>query len=443
MRIESKRLELGTFAVTDVKFGDATRWDDGVLQINKEAIIREVFKEDPRIETIDLELAKPGESVRIWPVRDVVEPRIKVDGPGVVYPGIVGRDVQPVGEGRTHRLSNVGVVEVTNVHWHGAGGDLIDQFIDMSGPLSEQIPESKLFNVCVVVEPDTHLDIHEQNYAVHNAVLIVSEALARAVADLEPPEMKVYETPLLDENLPSVVYVQCVHSPQAMSNTPKTFCVSVYGFSQLTPPWPLHANEVMDGAISGPYRTMFATSWTVANNPIVEELYDRHGKDIDFRGVIAFKTEWTTQREKELMSAQAAKMAKMLGAEGAIVTWDAGGNEFMEVIYTVRSLEHEGIKTVFLTSEDNPAGGAPTMLEPLPEADAIVSTGYFHSMLIPELEDKLPGVERVIGNPVKEYGRSEVGSIAHTPNDNAADPSYAPSRFDDHYGFTKLSVFAY
>ena len=443
MRHPNMRLEIGTFPVFDVRFGDETRWSDGILTIDKDALIREVLSSDPRIRTLELDIAKPGESVRIWPVRDVVEPRIKVEGPGVVYPGIVGRDVTTVGQGRTYRLSGVGVVEVSNVPWHLAGGDIIDQFLDMSGPLAELIPESKLLNVCVVVEPDTTLDIHEQNYAVHNATLHVSDALARTVADLEPPQLDVYETPPVDKDLPTVVYVQCIHSPQAMSHSPKTFCVSVYGFSQLTPPWILHPNEVLDGAISGPYRTMFATSWTVINNPIVLELYRRHGTELDFRAVIAFKTEWTAQREKELMAQQAAKMAKLLGAEGAIVTWDAGGNEFLEVIYTVRALEREGIKTVFLTSEDNPEGGAPTLLEPVPEADAIVSTGYFHSILIPELREKLPGVERVIGNPIKEYGRSEVGSIERTPGALTKDPTFAPSRFDDHYGFTRLSVFAY
>ncbi len=332
MRLGSKRLEMGTFPVRDIAFGPETRWSDGTLTIAKDAIIGEVHAKDPRIETINLELAMPGESVRIWPVRDVVEPRVKVTGPGVVYPGIVGRDVTTVGEGRTHRLDGVGVVEVSNVPWHAGGGDINDQFLDMSGPLAELIPESKLLNVCVVVEPDTHLDVDEQNYAVHNATLLVADCLARAVADLEPPELQVFETPPPDRPLPSVVYVQCIHSPQAMAHSAKAFCVGVYGLSQLTPPWILHPNEVIDGAISGPYRTMFATSWTVANNPIVKDLYARHNVDLDFRAVIAFKTEWTTQREKELMSAQAAKMATMLGAEGAIVTWDAGGNEFMEVI---------------------------------------------------------------------------------------------------------------
>ena len=53
----------------------------------------------------------------------------------------------------------------------------------------------------------------------------------------------------------------------------------------------------------------------------------------------------------------------MLGAQGAMVTWDAGGNEFIEVIRTVQACERAGIKTVFLTSEDDPTGSAPTMLE--------------------------------------------------------------------------------
>ena len=34
-----------------------------------------------------------------------------------------------------------------------------------------------------------------------------------------------------------------------------------YGMTRLTPPWLLHPNEILDGALSGPYRTMFATSW--------------------------------------------------------------------------------------------------------------------------------------------------------------------------------------
>ena len=94
-----------------------------------------------------------------------------------------------------------------------------------------------------------------------------------------------------------------------------------------------------------------------------------------------------------------------------------------------------GIKTVFLTSEDDPTGNAPTMLEPLPEADAIVSTSFFRADLLGI--DPLPPVERVIGNPEKISGQLRDHYVP------TAGPLPTPWRYDDHYGFNKLSSIAY
>jgi Glycine/sarcosine/betaine reductase component B subunits len=424
------RLDMGTFPVHDVVFGSRTRWQQGILEIDRDAI-RDLIRRDPRIATADIELARPGESVRIWPVRDVIEPRIKVDGPGVVYPGICGRPITTVGQGRTHRLSGMGVTEVSGVNWHEAGGDYVEIFLDMSGPWAELIPMSSLLNVCVVVEPDPALGNEAQNLAVHNAALAVSDRLAAAVQDLEAPEREVFELRAVDPALPKVVYIQGIHSPQAMSGSLHTFCTTTYGLTQLTPPWLFHPNEILDGAITGPYRTAFAMSWTVANNPVLLDIYRRHGVDCNFLGVIALRTEWTTQHEKQLMANQTAKLAHMLGAQGAIVTWDAGGNEFIEVIRTIQACERLGIKTVFLTSEDDATGGAPTMLEPLREADAIVSTSFFktRTLAVPEL----PAVERVIGHQTKM-----IGPLRDQPVPTAG-PLPPPPRYDDHYGFNRLS----
>ena len=433
------RLELGTFPVRDARFGARTRWSDGVLEIDREAALAAV-REDGLVASARLELARPGESVRIWPVRDVVEPRVKVEGPGVTYPGWFGRSIETVGRGRTHRLSGLGVLEVSSVNWHDAGGDFVDQYIDMSGPWAELIPESKLVNVCLVVEPDPAIDIHSQNEVVHRATLAVADHLAGAVRDLTPPESQTFELPPAP-GLPGVVYIQCVHSPQAMSHSEHTFCTGTYGMTRLTPPWLVHPNEILDGALSGPYRTMFATSWTVMNNPLLLDLYRRHGKTLAFLGVIVFRTEWTTQHEKDLMAEQAAKLAKMLGAEGALVTWDAGGNEYIEVVHTVRACERLGIKTVFLTSEDNPEGGAPSLLKPLPEADAIVTTGFFNASLL-DL-GLMPPVERVIGYGTKGAGSAEDATILMRGDVDAQGAIPPPWRYDDHYGFNRLSSFAY
>lgn len=428
------RLEMGTFPVTRVSFGPQTRYRDGHLEINKTAVLEAVHR-DARIASAELELAYPGESVRIWPVRDVIEPRIKVDGPGMVYPGACGRSITTVGEGRTHRLAGMGIAEVSSVNWHDAGGDYVEIYLDMTGPWAEMIPQSKLINLCLVAEPDAGLGNEAQNDAVHKAALVVNDEVAAAVRDLEPPQREVFELRAVDPALPKVIYIWCVHSPQAMSGSPTAFCTMTYGLTQLTPPWYLHPNEILDGALSGPYRTALAMSWTVANNPLMLDLYRRHGIDWNFLGVIALRTEWTTQHEKQLMANQTAKLARVLGAQGAVVTWDAGGNEFIEVVRTIQACEQLGIKTVFLTSEDDATESAPTMLEPLPEADAIVSTSFFKTSTL-QLPD-MPAVERVIGLPHKAIGPLRDQLVP------TAGPLPPPPRYDDHYGFGSLSCIEY
>ena len=80
------RLEIGKFPVTEVAFGDKTAWTDGKLEIDRDGLTQKIL-EDPRVLSADFDLARPGESVRITLVRDVIEPMVKVSGPGTVYPG--------------------------------------------------------------------------------------------------------------------------------------------------------------------------------------------------------------------------------------------------------------------------------------------------------------------------------------------------------------------
>ena len=426
------RLELGTFPVNDLVFGSQTRWNDGSLEIDPDELLGLVGN-DPRVVKADLALARPGESVRIWPVRDVVEPRIKVEGPGTVYPGICGRPIETVGQGRTHRLAGVGVVEVSTTDWHDAGGDPLNLFIDMSGPWADALPHhSQLLNLCLVIEADPTLSTDAKNNTVHSAVLAISDRLAATTVGLEPPETEVFELKEPEVSLPRVVYLWGLHSPEGKSGSPTTFCTSIYGFTNLTPPWAMHPNEILDGAMTGPYRTAFATSWCNANNPVMLELYRRHGVDLNFAGCIIYRTEWTEQDRKDLTAYQAAKLAQFLNAQGAIVTWDAGGNEFMEAIRSARACERLGIKTVFMTSEGEPSGGAPTILEPLTEVDAMVSTGLGDLRHL----EPLPAVERVIGEP-EIWLRQWDGARADTATNTET------CLYNDHYGFGSFRCIDY
>src|SRR2546426_6450231 len=96
------RLEVGTIQIRDVEIGRATALTDHTLVIHPEEL-RTLVLEDSHFADVQVHLVKPGESIRVVHVLDVVEPCWKVAGPGGVFPGFVSPALT-VGEGRTHRL---------------------------------------------------------------------------------------------------------------------------------------------------------------------------------------------------------------------------------------------------------------------------------------------------------------------------------------------------
>ena len=79
------KLEVGTFPVRDIVFGTQTGWRDGVLSVDKNELLALIL-EDPYIGWADIDVARPGDSTRIVQIRDIIEPKVKVSGPGVTYP---------------------------------------------------------------------------------------------------------------------------------------------------------------------------------------------------------------------------------------------------------------------------------------------------------------------------------------------------------------------
>jgi glycine reductase len=125
----------------------------------------------------------------------------------------------------------------------------------------------------------------------------------------------------------------------------------------------------MDGAVAR------CGTWVHQHQPQVRDLLRSHGKSLAFAGVIVQRTRWTSEPEKRWTARQAAKLATALGAQGALVTWDYGGNDFLEVAYTIEACEAAGIKTVFMTVEQERPGNPGSFLFMPSSADAIVSTG--------------------------------------------------------------------
>ena len=102
------RLEVGYINIKDVQFGSKTEVKGSVLYVDKQEML-DTIGGDPRLKSIDIDIAKPGEEVRITPVKDVIEPRVKVEGPGSIFSrvrqqgGHRGRREGPSAEGAAKR----------------------------------------------------------------------------------------------------------------------------------------------------------------------------------------------------------------------------------------------------------------------------------------------------------------------------------------------------
>jgi hypothetical protein len=223
-----------------------------------------------------------------------------------------------------------------------------------------------------------------------------------------------------------------MNSPQHYANSLNAYGVAIYGLTRQTPPWVLGPTEILDGAICGSY------SYEMANNPVVMGLLRKHrAGECNFLGVITIRTRWSSQAEKNVQSGQTARIARDLGATGAIVTWDAGGNDFMEVARVVQACERAGIDTVLLTGEEDPDNEGPALLEPLSEMEAVVSSGIGANMWFERTP--MPAVERVVGAPQVQlnFGPNEPLQILDAKSELATLQS------EDHYGFGFRSCFNY
>ena len=79
--------------------------------------------------------------------------------------------------------------------------------------------------------------------------------------------------------------------------------------------------------------------------------------------------------------------------------------------------------------------------DPLGAGDAIVTTGFFNASLL-DL-GSMPPVERVIGYGTKGAGSAEDATILMRGDVDAQGAILPPWRYDDHYGFNRLSSFAF
>lgn len=381
-------LKVGEIFVKDLQFGPKTELEDGILYVNK-AELKELLLTDGHLASVALDLARPGESVRIMPVKDVIEPRTKPEREGGIFPGMISK-MFPAGKGLTHVLKGVAVVTTGQIVGYQEG------IIDMSGPGAELTPFSKLNNLVISVEPVKEITPHQHEEALRLLGLRAADYLGEAARKLTPDQLTIYENLPLAEyhrkypQLPKIAYVYMLQSQGLLHDT------YFYGadVKKIVPTLML-PTEAMDGAIvSGNCVSACDknTTYHHLNNPIIHDLYRCHGKDLCFVGCV-ITNENVTLLDKQRSSDLVARLVESLGADGAIISEEGFGNPDTDLIMNCNKLEEKGIKTVLLTDEfAGRDGTSQSLADGSPRADAIVSSGNANALIT------LPAMEKVIGN---------------------------------------------
>lgn len=382
------RLELGKIYIKDIQFASESKIENNVLYVNKDEL-RKAIWDDEAIVSVEFDIAKPGESVRITPVKDVIEPRVKVEGRGGIFPGVLSK-VDTVGEGKTIALKGMAVVTTGKIVGFQEG------IVDMTGPGAQYTPFSKLNNLVIIAEPAEGIKQHEHEKAVRFIGFKAAKYLGELARNLQPEETKVYETkPLLEQiaeypDLPKVGYVYMLQTQGLLHDT------YVYGVdAKQIVPTILYPTEIMDGAIvSGNCVSACDKNPTYVhlNNGVIEELYEKHGKEINFLGVI-ITNENVYLADKERSSNWTAKFTKYLGLDAAIVSQEGFGNPDTDLIMNCKKIETEGVKTVIVTDEYAGQNGASQSLADAdPKADAVVTGGNANQLIT------LPKLDKIIGH---------------------------------------------
>ena len=383
------RLELHRLNVKSLKFSDRTDFADGVLSVNKSELLS-LIAEDPLLgKNLDVDIAMPGEKVRIMPVKDVIEPRWKIEGSGQVFPGMLS-DVETVGEGKTLVLSGCAVL---------TAGKLVrfqEGIIDMSGSGADYTPYSKTCNVVLVLEPsDPNMDKHDYEKACRIAGLKAAAYLAKSCAEAKADSGDVYEQPNIREGmnsfpeLPKVGYLYMLQTQGLLHDT------YLYGVDvKRILPTIISPLEVMDGAIvSGNCVSACDKNSTYShqNNPVIADMLKRHGKDFNFVACIV-TNENVTLADKRRSSSYATKLAAMLGLDGLVITEEGFGNPDADLIMNCWKAERLGIKTALLTDEyAGQDGASQSLADSCPEGNACVTAGNANEVI------HLPVMEKVIG----------------------------------------------
>ncbi len=358
--------------ISKVAFAEKTELIGSELYINKQELIDQF--DTSSFETVEIFIASPGDDVRIVSLTDCTQPRVKADAPETTFPGFLGK-LAPAGDGRTVALRGVLVSELYPLKANFKG------LLDMKGDVADITILAKHIHIILDVRPKEGVTPAAYCQAQKIAALKVAVWLAKLGIGKEPDEKVVYELTPVDpaKKLPKVAYLA---SHWAGFDTQQFFYYGQSGIGTL--PFPMHPNEMLDGAMV--YRYMYL-QYFMQEEAMIKELYRRHNVDIEFVGMIVTcgKTETSAKNVSSMIAAEFAK--DYLHADITINTKNGMGHCQLEQQMMHIWSEEMGMKSVMVMPGVSSEKPGDLLVISDPRCDAVVHSGDVRTMTYPHIEN--------------------------------------------------------
>jgi glycine reductase len=262
----------------------------------------------------------------------------------------------------------------------------------MAGPGAPYSYGSDYFHLVLSLTPDDSVSNAAFDQVLRRMALRCAGFLARVEKSDSAPEKYPVKLAPVSEALPKVVLVYQVQSQLCCART------FYYGEEiSTTLPTFVHPAEFFDGAlVSGNYKSERKIPTSLhCDHPFIRELLERHGRSLNFLGVILSRGYNDSFEQKKKMGLWVARLARSLGADGAVALMEGTGNGTVDFMQTVKACESEGIRTAAVLHESNgPKGYERPLVDHPREADGMISRGNVSEKIhIPPLGAVIGGTE--------------------------------------------------
>ncbi len=410
--------EIIDIAVGGAELGSDTRFTNGRLILDPTEVVAMV-QTDGRIRQAEVHVVQPGDDVRLVHVLDVVQPVARMNGGNqAVFPGILTPPGQ-VGMGPVLRMDGLKVTVLGVIPAVDSFFTQQEGILEMSHRSADLSPLTREPHLVLDLAVDPDIEPIEAAEAYRHAALRVAGYIGELAAGSGRREdilvdMAPVSDPIPDPGRPLRLIHICEVS--AFGSLFDTLIVGKSARDIL--PTIVSSRAMAGGAVvSADYHYAGQRNYTCyyQSNPVENAINSAAAGRFEFLGTVVLPV-GGDDTKKRAGAAFAAHLADLSGAEGAVVTAVAGGNAHLDVMFAVRECERRDIPAVLSIVEmAGPSGADPGMVDTVPEADLMVSTGNREELILLTPPGSVLGGDHLLDGPREESGGEDAAGELRVP----------------------------